>query len=186
MIHLLQWFVWQSIHTELAGIVKGNRALPCHVRRQLPSKEHQFSELSEIVLCLEFMSLCCLVWVCACLGLIPASLLFLFGSPTLSQTSIISKTRVQHYNIIHSTMSRRRSTSTAMGPPPDRDIMMGPPPVPAPLPSATHQKTKDGQEIVEKYRKLKRRFFELEEVSVISLSFSIKKRERPNADIDAC
>ncbi|KAF8895634.1 hypothetical protein BD779DRAFT_742729 [Infundibulicybe gibba] len=62
-------------------------------------------------------------------------------------------------------MSRRRSTSSVMGPPPDRDVVMGPPPVPAPL-SAGHapqQKPKEGQEITEKYKKLKRRFFELEE-----------------------
>jgi hypothetical protein len=44
---------------------------------------------------------------------------------------------------------------------------MGPPPVPAALPtsqpSASPQKSKGDQEIVEKYRKLKRRYFELEE-----------------------
>ncbi|KAH7909241.1 FYRN-domain-containing protein, partial [Hygrophoropsis aurantiaca] len=61
-------------------------------------------------------------------------------------------------------MSRRRSISTAMGPPPDRDIIMGPPP--PPLPSAQQpiqQTSKDNQEITEKYRKLKRRYFELED-----------------------
>jgi hypothetical protein len=50
-----------------------------------------------------------------------------------------------------------------MGPPPDRDTVMGPPPIPIPSPGP--QKGKDGQDISEKYRKLKRRFFELEEVS---------------------
>lgn len=59
-------------------------------------------------------------------------------------------------------MSRRRSTSSAMGPPPDRDTPMGPPPVPIP---SGPQKGMDGQDISEKYKKLKRRFFELEEVS---------------------
>lgn len=71
-------------------------------------------------------------------------------------------------------MSRRRSTSNVMGPPPD--IVMGPPPVPAPLSSSSHAssqaKSKDNSDIAEKYRKLKRRFFELEEVSFKS------KRER--------
>lgn len=67
-----------------------------------------------------------------------------------------------------------------MGPPPDRDIIMGPPPLPAPSPhQATlqlqqqqyllqqKQPTKDDQEITDKYKKLKRRYFELEEVSVV-------------------
>jgi hypothetical protein len=54
-----------------------------------------------------------------------------------------------------------------MGPPPDRDVVMGPPPVPSPLPQQNaQQKPKDTQEITEKYKKLKRRYFELEEVGV--------------------
>lgn len=60
----------------------------------------------------------------------------------------------------------RRSTSTTMGPPQDRDVVMGPP-LP-PLPTSTQPSvpppTKDNQEVAEKYRKLKRRYFELEEV----------------------
>ncbi|KAG8214339.1 hypothetical protein J3R82DRAFT_9304 [Butyriboletus roseoflavus] len=52
-----------------------------------------------------------------------------------------------------------------MGPPQDRDVVMGPPPPPL-LPS-THpsapQPAKDNQDVLEKYRKLKRRYFELEE-----------------------
>ncbi|RDB14850.1 hypothetical protein Hypma_016380 [Hypsizygus marmoreus] len=59
-------------------------------------------------------------------------------------------------------MSRRRSTSSAMGPPTDRDVVMGPPSIPPPGTTA-QPKAKDSQEISEKYRKLKRRFFELEE-----------------------
>ncbi|KAF5377869.1 hypothetical protein D9615_006687 [Tricholomella constricta] len=55
-------------------------------------------------------------------------------------------------------MSRRRSNSSTMGPPTDRDGPMGPPSSSAPQP-----KPKDNHEINEKYRKLKRRFFELEE-----------------------
>ncbi|KIJ17557.1 hypothetical protein PAXINDRAFT_72937 [Paxillus involutus ATCC 200175] len=58
-------------------------------------------------------------------------------------------------------MSRRRSASNAMGPPPDRDLVMGPPP--PPLPSTQQQPSKDNQDIGEKYRKLKRRYFELED-----------------------
>jgi hypothetical protein len=54
-----------------------------------------------------------------------------------------------------------------MGPPPDRDVVMGPPPIPAPVPQqGSLQKPKESQEIAEKYKKLKRRYFELEEVSV--------------------
>ncbi|KAH7925568.1 hypothetical protein BV22DRAFT_1010857 [Leucogyrophana mollusca] len=64
-------------------------------------------------------------------------------------------------------MSRRRSISTTMGPPPDRDIIMGPPPPPLPSVQQSQplqqQSSKDNQEIVEKYRKLKRRYFELED-----------------------
>jgi len=52
-----------------------------------------------------------------------------------------------------------------MGPPPDRDVVMGPPPVPPQ--QIAQQKPKDPQEIAEKYKKLKRRYFELEEVSVV-------------------
>lgn len=52
--------------------------------------------------------------------------------------------------------------------PPDRDVVMGPPPVPAQPPQQqvmSQQKPKDNQEIGDKYKKLKRRYFELEEVS---------------------
>ncbi|KAF7980654.1 hypothetical protein HWV62_37476 [Athelia sp. TMB] len=75
-------------------------------------------------------------------------------------------------------MSRRRSGSI-MGPPPDRDVIMGPPPVPAPSsqqagqhaalppPQASHHTPKGDQDITEKYKKLKRRYFELEEVSIV-------------------
>lgn len=67
-------------------------------------------------------------------------------------------------------MNRRRSTPGTMGPPSDRDVVMGPPPVPTPLSSGLpaplpQQKSKDDQNLTEKYKKLKRRFFELEEVS---------------------
>ncbi|KAF8073984.1 hypothetical protein FPV67DRAFT_777926 [Lyophyllum atratum] len=59
-------------------------------------------------------------------------------------------------------MSRRRSSSSAMTSAADRDVVMGPPPVPGSS-SGSQLKPKDGQEISEKYKKLKRRFFELEE-----------------------
>lgn len=71
------------------------------------------------------------------------------------------------FHISPAAMSRRRSTST-MGPPPDRDVVMGPPPIPAPLPQqSVQQKPKDSHEITEKYKKLKRRYFELEEVQLL-------------------
>jgi hypothetical protein len=65
-------------------------------------------------------------------------------------------------------MNRTRSLSGIMGPPTDRDVVMGPPPIPPPLgppqPPALPQKSKETQEIVDKYKRLKRRYFELEEV----------------------
>lgn len=47
---------------------------------------------------------------------------------------------------------------------------MGPPATP--LPSSTQQPAKDNQDVSEKYRKLKRRYFELEEVT-LPVSFVI-------------
>ena len=81
-------------------------------------------------------------------------------------------------------MNRRRSTPGTMGPPSDRDVVMGPPPVPTPLSSGLpatlpQQKSKDDQNLAEKYKKLKRRFFELEEVSVNILLFLLM-RKRPD------
>lgn len=58
-------------------------------------------------------------------------------------------------------MSPRRPASSVVGPPPDRETIMGPPATP--LPSSTQQPAKDNQDVSEKYRKLKRRYFELEE-----------------------
>lgn len=81
-------------------------------------------------------------------------------------------------------MNRRRSTPGTMGPPSDRDVVMGPPPVPTPLSSGLpaplpQLKSKDDQNIAEKYKKLKRRFFELEEVSVNIILFLLM-RKRPD------
>lgn len=77
--------------------------------------------------------------------------------------------------LLTTTMSRRGRSSAhnnnanpVMGPPPDRDTVMGPPPVPSPtqpVPGQQQQKGKESGEIIEKYRKLKRRYFELDEVS---------------------
>lgn len=53
-----------------------------------------------------------------------------------------------------------------MGPPQDRDVVMAPPPpplLPSTQPSAP-QPSKDNQDVLEKYKKLKRRYFELEQV----------------------
>ena len=78
-------------------------------------------------------------------------------------------------------MNRRRSTPGTMGPPSDRDVVMGPPPVPTPLSSGLpaplpQQKPKDDQNLAEKYKKLKRRFFELEEVSVNIILFLLMRK----------
>lgn len=56
------------------------------------------------------------------------------------------------------------SARTPMGPP-QHDTVMGPPPVPAQVAqSGSQQKAKDA-DFAEKYRRLKRKYFELEEVS---------------------
>jgi hypothetical protein len=66
-------------------------------------------------------------------------------------------------------MSRRRSTSSTKVLATDRDVVMGPP---APSSSPAVQ-----QDINEKYRKLKRRFFELEEVCDTLHSFSLSREK---------
>ncbi|KAF8651972.1 hypothetical protein AX16_004615 [Volvariella volvacea WC 439] len=51
-----------------------------------------------------------------------------------------------------------------MNPPPlDNDVPMGPPPLPAPVASSSSHKSRDSQDLSVKYKKLKRKFFELEE-----------------------
>lgn len=77
----------------------------------------------------------------------------------------------QHSHSLHrlsealKAMSTRRPSGSIMGPPlpPDRDVIMGPPPIPIQQHGAL-QSPKDVQEVTEKYKKLKRRYFELEEV----------------------
>jgi hypothetical protein len=68
-------------------------------------------------------------------------------------------------------MNRAHSLTPTMAPPSDKDIIMGPPPVPSPLPIVPSAKPgpapKDNQEIVEKYKRLKRKYFELEEVGLV-------------------
>jgi hypothetical protein len=59
-----------------------------------------------------------------------------------------------------------------MGPPPDRDAVMGPPPVPPSAPSSP-SKQKDSQDLSEKYRKLKRKYYDLEEVSMSRLVYCL-------------
>jgi hypothetical protein len=67
-----------------------------------------------------------------------------------------------------------------MGPPLDRDIVMGPPPTPSP----SHPPgQKDNSDVTEKYRKLKRRYFELEEVSVFAGFVGWKTGERTDDTI---
>lgn len=70
-------------------------------------------------------------------------------------------------------MSRRRSSSTTMGPPPD--IVMGPPPPPLPI---TQQPPpacpiENQESVLDKYRKLKRKFFELEDVRAAIVHHSL-------------
>ncbi len=79
-------------------------------------------------------------------------------------------------------MSRRPATMLPPPPPPvDRDVIMGPPPVPPhqPFTPSSVQNSKDPREYSEKYYKLKRKYWELEEVRfsrilpVLSPSFLI-------------
>ena len=55
----------------------------------------------------------------------------------------------------------------------DRDIVMGPPPLPAQIAPASsagaRSKDSENQDVTEKYRRLKRKYFELEEVRRRSL-----------------
>ena len=59
-----------------------------------------------------------------------------------------------------------------MGPPADRDIVMAPPQFnpqqyPAPPNQPANVQQKPPQEYVEKYKRLKRKYFELEEVRIV-------------------
>ena len=72
-------------------------------------------------------------------------------------------------------MSIRASSSgnTPMGPPADRDVVMAPPQFnpqqyPPPPNQPTNVQQKPPQEYVEKYKRLKRKYFELEEVSFVA------------------
>lgn len=76
--------------------------------------------------------------------------------------------------VVVDTMSRR--STSAMGPPPDRDVVMGPPPSSASTSASAApnpQKLKETQDVTEKYKRLKRKYFELEEVSRLT-----SKRQR--------
>ena len=77
-----------------------------------------------------------------------------------------------------SSMSRSsRSHQPNMGPPPD--VVMGPPPLPPQVgvfhaaPQNPSKPVKDAQDVAEKYRKLKRRYFDLEEVRISSPRSSV-------------
>jgi hypothetical protein len=72
-----------------------------------------------------------------------------------------------------------------MGPPPTRDVVMGPPPVPPPAstsPMPGQVKQKDTQEMADKYRKLKRKYLDLEEVS--DFVFSPLRLSMPSLILD--
>ena len=64
-------------------------------------------------------------------------------------------------------MSRRPAQMLPPPPPADRDVIMGPPPVPPhqPFTPSSLQNSKDPRDVSEKYYKLKRKFWEMEEVS---------------------
>jgi hypothetical protein len=85
-------------------------------------------------------------------------------------------------SLLPPSMSRRPATMLPPPPPPvDRDVIMGPPPVPPhqPFTPSSVQNSKDPREFSEKYYKLKRKYWELEEVRfsrilpVLSPSFLI-------------
>lgn len=74
----------------------------------------------------------------------------------------------------HHAMSIRASSSgnTPMGPPVDRDVVMAPPQFnsqqfPPPLNQPANIPQKPPQDCVEKYKRLKRKYFELEEVRIV-------------------
>lgn len=62
-------------------------------------------------------------------------------------------------------MSRSfRTAMAAMSAPTDRDVVMGPPPLPPQVAQSTSGDSRTNQELPDKYRRLKRKYFELEEV----------------------
>ena len=82
-------------------------------------------------------------------------------------------------------MSKRRTApNTSMGPPPDKDPVMGPPPLPPPTSSSpsAHPKPKDAQDLAEKYRKLKRKYYDLEEVGIPRLVICCAPNFHPFAE----
>jgi len=60
----------------------------------------------------------------------------------------------------------RRASSSAMGPPADRDVVMAPPQFPQQQYQPQHNNSapKPTVDVNEKYKKLKRKYFDLEEV----------------------
>lgn len=86
-------------------------------------------------------------------------------------------------------MSRHRSDSAGAGSASDKDILMSPSSQAAPTsPSqatAVIQTSPKDNALSEKYKKLKRRFFELEEVSESApLFLDHKERKSPDTNID--
>lgn len=71
-----------------------------------------------------------------------------------------------HHSRPRVAMSRAHKSNMAppqnMGPP--QDVVMGPPPLPPQVAQSTSQKS-NSTDVVEKYRRLKRKYFDLEEVS---------------------
>jgi hypothetical protein len=127
--------------------------------------------------CLEVTDLCLFVMhgiVITLFGFVPSANWDLglgrSSSRFLSQTSITKQTTWVL------PMSRRRSSSFTKTPVPEKDVVMGPPPAPVSTQAAPAMQ-QPNQDISEKYRKLKRRFFELEEVCNCLYSFS-RSREK--------
>lgn len=83
----------------------------------------------------------------------------------------------------HLPLMSRSSRNSTINLAPPHDIVMGPPPLPSQLTLTPSQsstlKLKDSPEVGEKYKRLKRKYFELEQVSFHRVFFSHPHRD-PN------
>lgn len=106
---------------------------------------------------------------------------FFFSLPSQLQPSfsVIAPSFPPHHLPLMSRSSRNSTINLA----PPHDIVMGPPPLPSQLTLTPSQsstlKLKDSPEVGEKYKRLKRKYFELEQVSFHRVFFSHPHRD-PN------
>jgi hypothetical protein len=115
---------------------------------------------------------------------LPSSSLLFYFSPLHSVLSPFHHPSFFFLLTLLTLMSRRASSSTIMPPPSDRDIVMvpsqfppsQPPPPPQYPPQHSNNTPKLPNDIIEKYKKLKRKYFDLDEVcpSSTQLAFSHK------------